>query len=427
MFNLLKVSTSKTSLYQHNVKYIQRLEFSSSLMFLIPVWVSFELRILTLAQLAMIEATIAFAQLALELPTGALADLLGRKKTIALGYFFDSLGYFLFAFATDFWSFLAFSLLFGVGEALISGAKEALIFDTLKQSHKEKVYPQLMNQLQVRFYWGMAISTLIGGFLYQWNIYVPTFLTSLAFFTCAIFAICLREPALDSEKFTFKNYLKQTKEGFHELFSSQRAKKISFFYILLGALSWPMVISFKNITMNAVGLTELQIGYILPIINLLNVYTFRLALQKKWFDNLGRTFIILTLVTATSWLVLALHFAIANVLLIIFLLSFISSCRWNVIGKLTNLCFSSKNRATAISTLSMAISLSYTAVMLIFSFFSQFSQQSLTWIFLLMACLGLFILLPLALHLSQSLRQKKIVFDLQVENATERSLEQQEP
>ena len=111
----------------------------------------------------------------------------------------------------------------------------------------------------------------------------------------------------------------------------------------------------------------------------------------------------------------------------VFMLSFISSCRWNVIGKLSNLCFASKNRATAISTLSMLIALSYTGIMLVFSWLSQKSGMPFLWISLFMAALGFVFLLPLALRLRKKLKHKEIDFELQVAPEIERSLEQQQP
>ncbi len=427
MFFLTQKHQPKLPFYQHNLRYIRLLEITSSFMFLIPVWVSFELRFLSLAEIAVIEAAIAATQLALELPTGALADLLGRKTTVTLGYLLDGIGYLLFTQAHDFWSFMIFSMCFGIGEALISGAKEALTFDTLKQSHQERTFPKLMNWLQIRFYWGMALSTLIGGVVYQFNIYLPAILTGLAYLVAAFWASQLQEPNIDSEKFTLRNYLKQTKEGFGELFKNSRARHISFYYILLAVVSWPMVISLKNISMTAVGLSTFQIGVILPVLNLLNVYLFRFMLNKKLFENLSQVFLFLAIVPSITWLALALNFSVVSVVLVVFMLSFISSCRWNVIGKLSNLCFASKNRATAISTLSMLIALSYTGIMLVFSWLSQKSGMPFLWISLFMAALGFVFLLPLALRLRKKLKHKEIDFELQVAPEIERSLEQQQP
>ncbi len=422
LFNLSTTYRSKSNFYEHNLKYIKWLELAGSLMFLIPVWVNFELRYLNLAQLAIIEAAISFTQLILELPTGALADLLGRKKTITFGYLLHATGFLFFWSAKTFNGFLFSSLFFGFGEALISGAKEALVFDTLKQAHQEKTFTKLMNFLQKRFYWGMAIATLIGGLTYQINIHLPLFLNILAILTCAYFASQLREPILDSEKFTLAIYLKQTKQGFSELFKTPKSRRISFYYILLAAVSWPMVISLKNIAMSKVGLTELQIGLILPVMNLLNVYFFHFMLKKQAFKNLPATFIALALVAGLSWLGLAANFSIFMVLIVAFTLSFISSCRWNVIGELTNSCYSSKNRATAISTLSMIIGLSYGSVMILFSIFSNSTINPVILIALFMAGLAGIVLLPLAINLSNNLANKKINFEPQIENPLEKSI-----
>lgn len=426
MLKLNKKYQPKTSFYQHNLKFFKYLEMANSLMFLIPVWVIFELRYLSLAQVAIIEAAISFTQLILELPTGALADLLGRKKTITFGYLMHFVGFLFFSVANDFNSFMFSSLFFGLGEALISGAKEALVFDTLKQAHQEKTFSKLMTYLQKRFYWGMALSTLIGGISYQINIYLPIILHAFSVLACVYFAAKLREPIIDSEKFTFSNYIKQTKEGFNELFSDAKSTRVSLYYILLASVSWPMVVSLKNIAMTHVGLSTLQIGIILPIINLVNVYLFQWLLKKEIFKNLKLTFIYLAVLAGLSWLGLIANFTVPTVLIVIFILSLISSCRWNVIGELTHACYSSKNRATAISTLSMIISLVYAGVMTLFSLFSNFSNP-IIWIAAIMAALALLVLLPLAMNLNKNINKKRFDFEPQVENTLEKIIEQQIP
>ncbi|HUV47172.1 MAG TPA: hypothetical protein VMW29_03495, partial [Candidatus Bathyarchaeia archaeon] len=55
--------------------------FVIALIFIIPVWVAFERRVLTFTQMALVEVFAAGITTFLELPTGALADLIGRRKT----------------------------------------------------------------------------------------------------------------------------------------------------------------------------------------------------------------------------------------------------------------------------------------------------------------------------------------------------------
>ena len=76
----------------------------------------------------------------LELPSGALADIIGRKYTNLIGFLLGSLAYLLLPFAFEFWHFLAFSFLVGLNDSFRSGSEEALLYDSYKQENKESLY-----------------------------------------------------------------------------------------------------------------------------------------------------------------------------------------------------------------------------------------------------------------------------------------------
>ena len=380
--------------FQHNLRLFRWTKLFQSFYFMVAIWVSFELRYITLAQLAIIEIVISGTQLLLELPTGALADLFGRKNTIAVGYLISFMGYIFFAFATSFNQFLAIGFFFGLAESLISGAEDALIYDTLKQANKETYYSRFVNQMQILFNWGLAGAILIGGLLYQVNFRLPVILNGLTFLVCAILTLRMIEPDIDSEKFTFKNYIKQTREGFGELFKDKKSRDFSLFYILIGGLSWPLVIALKNLALVEVGFTETQMGFILPLISLSSVYFLRFLMNKGAFDNLKFTFYFLTAMSIAY--LGAIFFNPYTVVLISFLIMFVSSSRWNVLGKMTNELYSSKNRATAISTLNMIISLIYVFVMLLLNILSSHFINGLQILYLILGLVALIGILPIA-------------------------------
>ena len=411
----LFANNQQKEIYSHNISHIRLLKVFQSLYFLIPVWVSFELKYITLAQLAMIEVVISASQLILELPTGALADLLGRKATIAIGYFIGAISYMVFAFCTNFNQFLVVGIFFGLFESLISGSEDALLFDTLKEAGREDEFAQINNKFQITFHWGMAFATLIGGLIYKYNFHLPGILNGLAFFVAGIITLTLIEPSIDSEKFTLKNYIQQTKKGFGELFKSKKAREISLFYILVGSLTWPIVIGLKNITLTSYGFSETAIGFILPIISLSSVYFLHFLLKKNVFENLRFTYLSLSILPVIT-LTLGGFMNKFLVIPVIWLASFCSSTRWNVLGKLSNSCYSSKNRATAISSLNMSISVMYVLVMWGFSLISENNSNSLRIVYSAMALLAMLILLPTGIRIANKFAKKKVKLDPSVEH-----------
>ncbi|WP_433236052.1 MFS transporter [Streptosporangium sp. CA-135522] len=86
---------------------------------------------LGLAAIGLVTASYSATCIALELPTGGLADVLGRRAVLAASAAFGLAGLAMLAFATTVWQFLAALSLKGVARALASGPAQAWYVDAL--------------------------------------------------------------------------------------------------------------------------------------------------------------------------------------------------------------------------------------------------------------------------------------------------------
>ena len=86
---------------------------------------------LSLAEIGLLFTVHGVIVVALELPTGGLADVLGRRPVVVAGAVLYLLSCLVFAVATSFPAFLGGILLLGVGRALDSGPVEAWYVDTV--------------------------------------------------------------------------------------------------------------------------------------------------------------------------------------------------------------------------------------------------------------------------------------------------------
>ncbi len=393
------------NLYQNNLFYLKFLSVFRSLYFMVPVWVSMELRYISLTQVAIIDIVILGSGLLLELPTGALADLIGRKKSISISFLVTAVAYFLFAYANNFTWFLIAGLGFGLGDALLSGSLEALVFDTLKQNHKEHTFSEINNKNSLIFNYSIFTAIIIGGLIFENHYHLPSLLTGCSFLIAFAISTKFIEPDIDSEKFTLKNYLLQSKMGFKELFKNKQARDISLFYILVGAFTWPIVLSFKNFALVDLGVSEKNIGFILGFVSLFAVQVLHILIRKKVFEKMRIVFL-LPAILLSIFLPLSYFYQIPIIILMVFFIALTSSMRWSVLGRLSNQCYSSKNRATAISSLSMMISLAYIAVLAIFSLLNEYTEHSIKIIFLMMGIGSIFLLLPISIKLAKKYHNK---------------------
>lgn len=392
---------------KQNLKLFYWLEAFRSLIFYVPVWVAFERRFISLSQLTFVESMIFAAQLVLELPTGAFADLVGRRISMTLGHFFKAMGMVVFAFAGSFKHFLIYGALIGTGDALISGSKEAILYDSLKEVNNEDEFAKYSSRYSLVFQVGLSAATVVGGFLSSWWFRLPPLGYGLACLAAAMVSFSFIEPKIDSEKFSLKSYVKQTKQGFKELFKNQHIKLISWFYIAVGLISWPAMLTFKTILMTELEYTDFELGWTQATIRVLNsLVLFRFLSVEKLF-NRKRVYLFFPILMIVSflpgiWLTkwLALPFVAGAMLS--------STARWVILAKYTNAEFSSKNRATAISTLSMIIGL-FSIVLIGLSGPVAEALGGIKYIYSFLGVLSLLVVLPLGIRLaskeSQGIRE----------------------
>ncbi|AXY01134.1 MFS transporter [Vibrio alfacsensis] len=159
-----------------NVRYFLMFRSSYFARFYYPVFTLLYLDYgLTLSQFAMLNVVWAATIVLAEVPSGAFADTLGRKKLVVLSSIVMFIEIAMIAFVPTgnssfvFIVFLINRVLSGLAMALASGADEALAYDTLKEQGKEELWPRVL-QIQLRIASSVGIVvTLVGAAMYDVN------------------------------------------------------------------------------------------------------------------------------------------------------------------------------------------------------------------------------------------------------------------
>lgn len=128
---------------------------------------------LTIEQFALLNTVWAITIVCAEVPSGALADILGRKNLIVTTSLLMVVELSLLAFVPlgngtlIFWAFLLNRVLSGLAEAMASGADEAIAYDTLVDKGLEDNWPKVLSlQMRVRSIASIATMTL-GALAYD--------------------------------------------------------------------------------------------------------------------------------------------------------------------------------------------------------------------------------------------------------------------
>jgi MFS family permease len=319
---------------------------------------------ITVSQISFLVAYQYLIQVLGELPSGAMADLLGKRATIVIGFLIGSISFLLFPFAQTFTHFFWLATLVGISDSFLSGSVEALVYDSQKQDGLESQFSKVQATHSFWYQIGLACSTVMGGYLFVLNRSIPYVLYGLSLFFATILSFFYIEPKIDSAKFTLKNYLKQIKDGVKELFKNEHTKRISWFYIWVGAITWSTQLFFKGVMLIELGFSDQERGIIEGVLRLLNVVLIASVFKKSHFFTKERTVWLFPIIMLAAYMPGMFTQGIGGIPLIAGVM-FASTARWILLSKYTNEAYDSKYRATAISTLSMLIGVIYIAITVI--------------------------------------------------------------
>lgn len=134
--------------------------------FMIPVIVLFwEQNGLDTSDIFLLQSGFALAMVLLEVPTGLVADRIGKRASLLAGQIVVVLGSLIYALGTGFWSFLAAEVVLALGMALLSGADAALLYDSLKRLGREREFSAIEGRAHAIRLLVLAATHVIGGLI----------------------------------------------------------------------------------------------------------------------------------------------------------------------------------------------------------------------------------------------------------------------
>lgn len=328
-----------------------------SLIFLfVPIFVIFlQAKGLTITQVMILQALFALMVVILEVPSGAVADIIGRKKTISLGTIFVGLGIVYYAFAESFSGFVFAEMLFAIGAALASGADTAIMYDTLKKLKKEKQFKKIVGRTTAIGFVALAIASIIGSRLYTIDIHLPMLAAIVPAIIAAVIAYSMHEPNHYTSKITLENTLNTMKNSLKFVATHKQVKWLVLYASAFLAFDRAMFWLFQPFFVS-VGLGVTSIGWVFAVMSLivavgsLGAHKIEKAIGEK------ASLILMPALTVLAFLFLSsgnLYWGVIAVILGQFAWGYSTP----VIGEYVNRHVSSKNRATVLSVQSLAMNI----------------------------------------------------------------------
>jgi MFS family permease len=115
-----------------------------------------------------------------EIPSGVVADSLGRRRSMAVSFLSYILSFIVFFVADSYWVLLAAMVVYAGGEAFRTGTHKAMIFEYLRMHGWGHLKTHYYGHTRAWSQAGAAISALIAAFLVFWRgSYAPIFLFTI--------------------------------------------------------------------------------------------------------------------------------------------------------------------------------------------------------------------------------------------------------
>ncbi len=171
---------------------------------------------MSLTQLGLLETIFHITSFTMEVPTGAIADIFGRKISRILGRILSLFSVVLLLISNSFYWFAISFVFTALSYNLESGAGEALIYDSLKEIGEENMYMRISGNKEVFFQVASVISFSVGGYLATKSYSIAFGITIIIGALTIIQSFTFKEPSIGIEHTERKN-----------LFSTQIKKSIS--------------------------------------------------------------------------------------------------------------------------------------------------------------------------------------------------------
>ena len=394
--------TNKNLMKHHSLEKNVKKYFIA--MFFRNLWISmpvgiiyFQDRGLSFFEMGILEAIVSGIIFLTDIPSGAFADIFGRKLSTGLGMFLWGLSLILMGAFSTFNGFVITMVLMGLGDSFISGANNALFYDSLKQMNKEQDYLKYTGKREVITAVALILSAIFGSILYGISKSLPFYAHGIALIIAGVIVFTMKEPIPSTNSKTVAAQYSLIIKSLGFVWKNKIVRFITIFWVLV--LTIPML--FVNL-MEQLYLVEINI----PVIYFGIIFAFtrgvigffaplRYKIEKK-FGEKGSFYGITVIFGIMFFLMVFItHYVSLGFLFILF---FTRDYTWTILDKYANDHIPSDRRATVLSIINFSLNMVYMGMALLIGYsldhLGLFGLNSLLSTMVLLGLATIFILIP---------------------------------
>lgn len=247
---------------RNQIKKLLLLDGAGALMLAGASWVALlAARGFSMVEIGFAESIFHVASMIFEVPSGAVADVFGRKKVMVIGRVMSVISSLIMLFSNSFVMVAISMIPCALSYNLASGTREALAFDSLKEAGIEKEYDGFASADMVVYKIASSVATLLAGVAlmigYKRAYAIDVFVGVL----CVAIALSLKEieTELFKENSIKKRFAQVAKESFSFMRNNRKARAIICLNAFIGATA-TLILFFLQAKLPLVGLPQILLG-----------------------------------------------------------------------------------------------------------------------------------------------------------------------
>lgn len=342
---------------------------------------------ISLFQVQLLQAWFSFWVFILEVPTGAVADKIGRKYSMALGSLIVALAVLVYGSWPRFGVFLLAEFLFAIGYAFTSGADQAMLYDTLKEEGKIKESQKILGRLESWHLLGILAAAPLGSLIAsRFGLNAPLLASAIPFFLAALIGWSIPEPKIASSKSNRPEYLSIIKTGLKTLKTNPNLLILSIDSLLVASAAYFVIWFYQPLlTQNNIPIVYFGLIHAVLMVGQVIIST-NFSVVEKIIGSGKKYLTTSAILTSLAFFTAAIYPKPISIFLLIVVAGGLGLTRLTYATNMANDYIESRERATVLSSMSM---MRRFALILLNPLVGFVASRSLVWALFLVGLLPL--------------------------------------
>ena len=312
---------------------------------------------LSILEFMLLESWCMLCMFIFEIPTGGIADYIGRKNTLQIGLLIQAIGFGVYVSMPNFYIYMLGEAIVALGFSLTSGAEEAFIYDTLKSFDKESESKKVFGRAESFGLAGIMTGAPFGSLLAQnMGLQYPMLFMFIPFAVAFVLLVLLKESKVKGSKHEKRSYIEIVKKGTLIFYKHGVLKILAADLVLISTMGFLMIwlyqLMLKEAGVNLLFFGLVNTCIIITEIILLNSY----IKLEKLLKSKKRLIFLSALLIGVMFIIGSLTRYMPVVILVILTVCSFAMTRRTLMVNYMNKYIPSEERATVLSSISMLIS-----------------------------------------------------------------------